>query len=383
MADHKDSDRLGVLEKTCTFMRKEYTKEIDKLKDKMDVSINHIKGRIEAVDSIIDKNVERLNILEQVYNRVQPETKKDNLVDSKLVEDIEKAISQCRVTIIKTNGHRIPDCGIWCMTLDKVVCFEIKDVYFTLPLVDILSIEFPEPKKDEPKKESMASRCYRAWKQNLKINLITKDDNYKRFQILKIMPKGGVVSGSNDDFSSIIIPFGIITDVQILMSEKDALQETKSLWIEMRDNNCKSWADKKRFLDQYYHSDCPCCEYVKQNHPDVKEWGYYDNDCIQYCPLKSLWPKGCVFKDSVYYPFTNSEGNAEAAQKIIDACDKKLINKLKRCMSRVNLYLYNGQQHINAKVSCYYQDKDVFEFNNNDGYKFWIPSEKIESFKIN
>jgi rhamnogalacturonyl hydrolase YesR len=145
------------------------------------------------------------------------------------------------------------------------------------------------------------------------------------------------------------------------MTKKEALQKTAEMWKSVYKNKMKC-----KPLNDFRHG-CPCCEYVLQNFwddPDnpsqsrkpsmCQNDGNWDNStrddkilCIDHCPLKDLWPKGCEDLDAVYCKWEDSF-NPKYAKKIY----KFAKGELKESGSKVETI-----DHNNSK----YKDIYIFE----------------------
>ena len=124
------------------------------------------------------------------------------------------------------------------------------------------------------------------------------------------------------------------------LKKRQALLHTARLWIEIKSicnqdislGNLKLAAEKT--LNYDFTNECPCCEYVlqKSNKLDYRE-------CMDHCPLKALWPRGCEYNDydgkpTVYYKArTLGEEYIEiCADAIIKQCIKELLNEQTRAV---------------------------------------------------
>jgi len=109
------------------------------------------------------------------------------------------------------------------------------------------------------------------------------------------------------------------------ISKIEALKETYKLWSEIAEKDLQEKPDS-----EYVHG-CACCEYVVQRikgvgaKPEWRMWIMQQNDndgdnvdCIDLCPLKSLWPFGCESEDSPYSIWSDYPSSF-AASEIADA----------------------------------------------------------------
>lgn len=102
---------------------------------------------------------------------------------------------------------------------------------------------------------------------------------------------------------------------------KEAVAITLKLWSWMKRMNKTSWSDKRAWPPWADHPDyngpekCPLCTYVHS----LQEYKKY-TDCYVLCPLKHIWPFGCMKIPSPYLSFAANQGAPEDAQAIIDGC---------------------------------------------------------------
>jgi len=117
------------------------------------------------------------------------------------------------------------------------------------------------------------------------------------------------------------------------LSKRAALRMTASLWRWLSLNTSQgkeSWPGWTS--DNLCVSACPCCEYVKQrtgHNPTCAGFSRRDNAFTdrEKCPLKTLWPEGCV--DGVFGDWHRSERvslkrRAELARLISNAAKNEL-----------------------------------------------------------
>lgn len=107
------------------------------------------------------------------------------------------------------------------------------------------------------------------------------------------------------------------------LTKKKAIEITKELWgylAETGSESKRNWSGWKNYGKM--EEDCPCCEY------DVRHFA--DRPC-RSCPLYDYWgdTNRCSGgkSDSPYNVWHDAETKAErkqAAQKIVDICDKAL-----------------------------------------------------------
>lgn len=114
------------------------------------------------------------------------------------------------------------------------------------------------------------------------------------------------------------------------LTKQSALELTKELWEFMRDNKFKTSLDKGKWPRWRFNGgdipsmnyDCPCCEYG--TYQKEKEEGYW---VCEYCPLVGYaWSITCLENNSPYCSFSEDKGTPSDAQKIIDACDRALLD---------------------------------------------------------
>jgi hypothetical protein len=105
------------------------------------------------------------------------------------------------------------------------------------------------------------------------------------------------------------------------LSKRAALELCRDLWQWLSENpgSTKSMAP---FPEIYrMQSMCPCCEYDSRTQ---RHLGTNTNPC-HYCPLKKLWPKGCLKENSPYKVWCRDyvpfDVHAQAARQIVAACD--------------------------------------------------------------
>lgn len=67
-------------------------------------------------------------------------------------------------------------------------------------------------------------------------------------------------------------------------------------------------------FDSMLH-DCPCCEYVSQEYPNLLV-GYPGVQCLKVCPLRSLWPTGCMTDGELYMNYVRLEHDPEAQLEV-------------------------------------------------------------------
>ena len=94
-----------------------------------------------------------------------------------------------------------------------------------------------------------------------------------------------------------------------------AIELSASLWNEVAETG----KTKEEILydwqfDPMLH-DCPCCEYVSQEYPRLYV-GYPELRCRKVCPLRSLWPTGCITEGELYLNYVILEHDPEAQLKV-------------------------------------------------------------------
>ena len=94
-----------------------------------------------------------------------------------------------------------------------------------------------------------------------------------------------------------------------------AIELSASLWREVAETG----KTKEEILydwqfDPMLH-DCPCCEYVRQKYPRLCV-GYPELRCRKICPLRSLWPTGCITEGELYMNYLRAENYPERATSI-------------------------------------------------------------------
>jgi hypothetical protein len=113
------------------------------------------------------------------------------------------------------------------------------------------------------------------------------------------------------------------------LTVKTALKATEALWSELAEsgNNHKP---KTRFIN-----DCPCCQYVLEQTNQVPlcaEKGLCRSSKIfethrALCPLRSLWPDGCLTAGSPYLKWVmagRKKATRVLAKQIADAAKAEL-----------------------------------------------------------
>lgn len=104
------------------------------------------------------------------------------------------------------------------------------------------------------------------------------------------------------------------------ISKRDALRICRKLWLWLAENPGKGKADALRagLLGAGMACACPCCEYNAQR---GLLFGDGNRECGQGCLLKSLWPDGCLSRNSPFALWDKS-GNesSEHALRIAEAC---------------------------------------------------------------
>lgn len=60
---------------------------------------------------------------------------------------------------------------------------------------------------------------------------------------------------------------------------------------------------------------CPCCEYVRQKYPKL-DVGYPGLQCLKVCPLRSLWPTGCITEGELYLNYVRLEHDPKAQLEV-------------------------------------------------------------------
>lgn len=92
------------------------------------------------------------------------------------------------------------------------------------------------------------------------------------------------------------------------LTKDAAIELSASLWLKV----VETGKTKEEILyewgfDPMMHN-CPCCEYVSNKFPRI-ETGSPDFYCRRYCPLKSLWPFGCVSNGALYSRYIQALGS--------------------------------------------------------------------------
>jgi hypothetical protein len=206
---------------------------------------------------------------------------------------------------------------------EYIMIYSIDDVFYTIDKTNLRSIKIIDDI------ELILVNLRKAKIKNIKITVVkTNGYKYKDCYIIEINSDTESVT-INCNENIIVLKFDKILRIKFpeLMTELKALDLTRRQWINMRDHNYHSNKDKSKCLKDSCKNDCPCCEYVNQNYPTIQIGGY-NIICKTVCPLRALWPNGCTYIDSPYYPYTENNGNSNNAQKIIDGCNDAM-NKIK------------------------------------------------------
>ena len=133
------------------------------------------------------------------------------------------------------------------------------------------------------------------------------------------------------------VPKDLSTDALIELSRY--LRECKELWkrMEIEPDTVEgdgSFGDKHVIMklinpNSKYPCACPICQFVmRECHIGIPR------DCIPYCPLSSLWPDGCIDRDSPYKMFERQHGTSEGAKQIWKEADRVLRAVEKRIKRR-------------------------------------------------
>jgi hypothetical protein len=243
--------------------------------------------------------------------------------DDSMAEIVAEAHKEQLSVNIDANGYIYTNVKIIEVYQKYIMICSIDDVFYNIDKTNLRSIKIIDDI------ELILVNLREAKIKNIKITVVkTNGYKYKDCYIIEInSDTESVIINCNENI--IILKFDKILRIKFpeLMTELKALDLTRQQWINMRDHNYHNNKDKSKWLKDSYKYDCPCCEYVNQNYPTIQIDGY-SGICKTVCPLRALWPNGCTYIDSPYYPYTENNGNSNDAQKIIDGCNDAM-NKIK------------------------------------------------------
>lgn len=113
------------------------------------------------------------------------------------------------------------------------------------------------------------------------------------------------------------------------LTKKKAIEITKELWeylVETGRESKHNWPGWKKYGEMA--GECSCCEYA------VRAWERHESDDFcELCPLYGQWngQDSCISDDEDsptpyddWYDATTKAARKQAAQKIVDICDKAL-----------------------------------------------------------
>lgn len=120
-----------------------------------------------------------------------------------------------------------------------------------------------------------------------------------------------------------------------LQKELNTLIKTHLIWshIALYEYNSKTDVYKLLRLAPDLH-DCPCCEFVSNINSATGIKLAYCRKCL----LRSLWPSGCMHKDSAYRTWVDMPGTSRGVQAAWEIADtaQRLIKALAPRMKRLN-----------------------------------------------
>lgn len=105
------------------------------------------------------------------------------------------------------------------------------------------------------------------------------------------------------------------------MTEFEALKKTTMIWYYLA-THPECGLKENAYTALGLTSDvnhCPCCQYTSYSTPSG-----IAIDCKK-CPLKKLWPYGCMKHDTSYYRWLNTQGTragTQAANEIAITADR-------------------------------------------------------------